>query len=63
MDAQESKLRPLAETGQFPVCARYVSQEYDFNLDQLFEFGLGRLLDGLTLLVDAGLTGVRRASQ
>ena len=35
-----------------PVFARYVSQDYDFNLDQLFEFGLARILDGLAVLVE-----------
>jgi AcrR family transcriptional regulator len=52
-NAQASTMRALAETGQFPVFTRYVSQEYDFDLDKLFEFGLGRLLDGLAVFLDA----------
>jgi AcrR family transcriptional regulator len=51
LQAQEPRLRELVAAGRFPVFARYVSQEYDFSLDQLFEFGLGRLLDGLAALV------------
>jgi len=35
------------ESGRLPVFTRYVSQEYDFSLDELFEFGLARMLDGL----------------
>jgi AcrR family transcriptional regulator len=52
--AQEPALRAIADPGTFPVFARYVSQEYDFSLDRLFEFGLARLLDGLATLVAAG---------
>ena len=51
-NAQASRMRVLAETGEFPVFTRYVSQEYDFDLDKLFEFGLGRLLDGIAVLLD-----------
>jgi AcrR family transcriptional regulator len=52
--AQEPRLRAIVEAGHFPVFARYVSQEYDFSLDELFEFGLGRMLDGLAGLVGDG---------
>ncbi|HET9849675.1 MAG TPA: TetR/AcrR family transcriptional regulator C-terminal domain-containing protein [Candidatus Dormibacteraeota bacterium] len=51
LSAQESRLRALAKSAKFPVFTRYVSQEFDFNIDELFEFGLGRLLDGLTVLL------------
>jgi AcrR family transcriptional regulator/DNA-binding transcriptional regulator YhcF (GntR family) len=56
MDAQVPRLRAIVEIDAFPVFTRYVSQNYDFSLDQLFEFGLGRLLDGLTALLDEGRT-------
>jgi AcrR family transcriptional regulator len=52
MDAQEPTLRALVESGRFPVFERYVSREYDFSLDELFEFGLQRILDGLAALLD-----------
>jgi len=54
--AQEPRFRAIVETGAFPVFTRYVSQDYDFSLDQLFEFGLGRLLDGLTVLLGGSIT-------
>ena len=37
--------------GEFPMFERLISEEYDFSLDRLFEFGLQRLLDGLANLV------------
>lgn len=50
LNAQESSVRAIVQEGPFPVFTRYVSKDYDFNLDNLFEFGLGRLLDGLSTL-------------
>ncbi|MBO0684945.1 MAG: TetR/AcrR family transcriptional regulator C-terminal domain-containing protein [Candidatus Dormibacteraeota bacterium] len=52
LDAQAPRMQAMVDLGTFPVFTRYVSQEYDFSLDQLFEFGLGRLLDGLAALVE-----------
>ena len=54
MTAQEPQLRELIETGSFPVFTRYVSRDYDFSLENLFEFGLGRMLDGLAALPPQG---------
>jgi len=51
LDAQEPKMRAIIDSDVFPVFTRYVSQDYDFSLDQLFEFGLARMLDGLAVLV------------
>jgi len=51
LNAQEPRLRAIVQAGAFPVFSRYVSQEYDFSLDELFEFGLGRMLDGLAALL------------
>jgi DNA-binding transcriptional regulator YhcF (GntR family) len=53
MDTQESAMRSIVATGQFPVFERLISMDYDFNLDHLFEFGLQRMLDGLEVLVTA----------
>jgi AcrR family transcriptional regulator len=61
LQAQEPALRALADGGGFPVFVRYVSREYDFDLDGLFEFGLGRMLDGLAGL--AALPAVRPQSR
>jgi len=51
LDAQEPKMRAIIDADVFPTFTRYVSQDYDFSLDQLFEFGLARMLDGLAALV------------
>ncbi len=47
MEGQEGQLRAALATGDFPTFRRFVSRPYDFDLDTIFEFGLGRLLDGL----------------
>jgi AcrR family transcriptional regulator len=38
-------------SGGYPMFQRLISQEYDFSLDEIFEFGLQRLLDGLDALI------------
>lgn len=40
LNAQEPNVRAIVEAGPFPVFTRYVSKDYDFNLDNLFEFGV-----------------------
>src|SRR5262249_45050617 len=52
LHAQEPRLRAIVDAGNFPVFLRYVSQDYDFSLDELFEFGLSRMVDGLAALLD-----------
>ena len=47
MQTQEHGFRVIAGTGDFPLLNRLVNSEMELDLDQLFEFGLGRLLDGL----------------
>jgi len=47
MQTQEHGFRVIAGTGDFPLLTRLVNSEMELDLDQLFEFGLGRLLDGL----------------
>jgi AcrR family transcriptional regulator len=49
---QGPALRSIVEAGRFPVFERLTATDYDFNLENLFEFGLQRLLDGLTALID-----------
>lgn len=51
MDTQEPALRAILATGRFPIFERLVTDEYDFNLDDLFEFGLQRILDGVAALL------------
>ena len=47
MQTQEHGFRVIASTGDFPLLNRLVDSDMELDLDQLFEFGLGRLLDGL----------------
>ncbi|GIH19443.1 TetR/AcrR family transcriptional regulator C-terminal domain-containing protein [Rugosimonospora africana] len=47
MQTQEHGFRVIADTGEFPLLNRLVDSDMELDLDQLFEFGLGRLLDGL----------------
>ncbi len=56
MDTQESELRRIIATGEFPMFERVATNEYDFDLATIFEFGLQRLLDGMTVLIN-GATG------
>jgi AcrR family transcriptional regulator len=51
LDTQEPQLRSILPPGQFPMFERLISEEYDFSLDRIFEFGLQRLLDGLATLI------------
>jgi hypothetical protein len=48
---QEPALRAILATGRFPIFERLVTDDYDFNLDDLFEFGLQRILDGVAALL------------
>jgi DNA-binding transcriptional regulator YhcF (GntR family) len=47
MQTQEHGFRVIASTGDFPLLNRFVDSDTEPDLDELFEFGLGRLLDGL----------------
>jgi AcrR family transcriptional regulator len=51
LDTQEPQLRSILSPGEFPMFERLISEEYDFSLDRVFEFGLQRLLDGLSQLI------------
>jgi AcrR family transcriptional regulator len=52
LETQESQLDSILPPGQFPMFERLISEEYDFSLDRIFEFGLQRLLDGLATLIN-----------
>ena len=47
MQTQEHGFRVIAGAGDFPLLSRLVNSEMELDLDQLFEYGLARLLDGL----------------
>jgi hypothetical protein len=51
--AQGETLGAILSTGSFPMMSRIITNtDLDFDLDDLFEFGLARLLDGIEVLVD-----------
>ncbi|MFI9722262.1 TetR/AcrR family transcriptional regulator C-terminal domain-containing protein [Streptomyces sp. NPDC052396] len=56
LDAQAGTLVALAATGRYPTFAKVVESfaetGYDLYLDELFEFGLGPLLDGMAALIE-----------
>jgi AcrR family transcriptional regulator len=52
METQEPALHALLAGGRFPTLGRIVADQYDFDLDEQFEFGLQRFLDGLAALLD-----------
>jgi AcrR family transcriptional regulator len=47
MQTQEHDFRVIADTGDFPLLDRLVDSDMELDLDQLFEFGMRLLLDGL----------------
>jgi DNA-binding transcriptional regulator YhcF (GntR family) len=51
LSAQEPAMQALLDTGRLPMLQQVTSGGYDFDLDNLFEFGLQRLLDGLAGLL------------
>ncbi len=51
MEGQESALLRVLEGGRLPLLSRVAQAGYDLDLDDLFEFGLQRLLDGLALIL------------
>lgn len=46
MDTQHGRLHAVLSSGAFPHMERIVTAEFDLDLDELFETGLGYLLDG-----------------
>ncbi|SDL00929.1 regulatory protein, tetR family [Nonomuraea maritima] len=54
MQAQQGRLQQISESGDSPAFAAFLHElgDFDLDLDRLFEFGLGRLLDGLARLID-----------
>jgi DNA-binding transcriptional regulator YhcF (GntR family) len=51
MNSQE--VARLVDPERFPKLHQLVNTDYDFNLDDLFEFGLQRLLDGLSVYFES----------
>ena len=53
MDQQEAKFTTMMDALAMPHFQQLVREPFDLDLDSLFEFGLARLLDGLTNFVEA----------
>ena len=51
MQAQESRIGAVMASGRFPIMSRVIAEDIDFNLEDFFEFGLQRLLDGMAVLI------------
>jgi AcrR family transcriptional regulator len=51
INTQVPALRAVLATGRFPTFERLVAEDYDFDLDDLFEFGMQRILDGVAVLL------------
>ena len=51
MTGQESRFAEVMASGRYPMLSRFLTGEPEFDLEQLMEFGLQRLLDGLARLV------------
>ncbi len=56
MDEQGDELRWIGESRNYPAFVQLLDDlgEFDLDLDRLFEFGLGALLDGLTPMIERG---------
>lgn len=52
MDAQEPALQAILAGDRFPMMGRLTAAGYDFDIDDLFDFGLQRLLDGIATLIE-----------
>ncbi|WP_329572905.1 TetR/AcrR family transcriptional regulator C-terminal domain-containing protein [Kitasatospora sp. NBC_01266] len=51
MGTQGPAFQAILTGGRFPALERLTAAGYDFDLDELFEFGLQRLLDGIAALI------------
>ncbi len=52
MQTQEAEFRRVLGSGRFPVMTRAVTTPgFEFDLDEVFEFGLHRMLDGLASVI------------
>jgi hypothetical protein len=55
MDTQASALSSLIASGRYPAFAALISHldpDYELRLDELFEFGLEKLLDGFAVSIN-----------
>ncbi|MCP2306078.1 TetR/AcrR family transcriptional regulator C-terminal domain-containing protein [Actinokineospora globicatena] len=60
MDTQEAAFLGIVSDGRYPTMAHVVTQEFEQDLDVMFEYGLRLLLDGVTAAADRGPAGRAR---
>jgi AcrR family transcriptional regulator len=53
METQESELRGAIASGRFPTFEYIIQQQFDYDMDAVFEYGLHRLLDGIEVKLRA----------
>lgn len=51
MQSQTERIAAITASGRVPTLARVIERDIDFNLEQFFEFGLQRMLDGMAVLI------------
>jgi AcrR family transcriptional regulator len=62
LETQEGTIRSLVAGGGYPNLAQVFGSDYDFDLDTIFDLGLGLLLDGLAVrLAASALPAATRA--
>ncbi|MFI6602799.1 TetR/AcrR family transcriptional regulator C-terminal domain-containing protein [Nonomuraea sp. NPDC050536] len=55
METQEAHISAIVALGSYPTFARTIADlggDFDLNLDELFEIGLGPMLDGLASIIE-----------
>jgi hypothetical protein len=58
MATQESAFAAMVAAGSTPTFAKVAADaDFDLDLDELFEFGLAPLLDGLAMFLDDRVSG------
>jgi DNA-binding transcriptional regulator YhcF (GntR family) len=57
MSTREGEFLAVLRGGEFPMMGRMFGNDFELDLDALFEFGLARLLDGLERYLPDGAAG------
>ncbi len=63
MMTQQNGFLAVLRGGEFPMMSRMITEDFELDLDALFEFGLGRLLDGLERYIARHCRGPRRIAR
>lgn len=63
LEDQYPSLDVVFTPAEFPMLARIAEATFDYDLDRIFEFGLHRILDGLTARFEPGTSPPRRPTR